>query len=61
MLIQSDPDLFLLAGAQIYQLFEKDLMSTCKRSVETNFNFIGKILSDEHFNLKRYSIEKEVI
>ena len=31
---------FLLAGAQTCQLFENDLMATCKRSKETNSDFI---------------------
>ena len=50
---------FLLAGAQTCQLFENDLMATNKRSKETNSDFIARIWSA--FNLKRYSIEREVI
>ena len=52
---------FLLAGAQTCQLFENDLMATHKRSKETNSYFIARIWSAEHFNFKRYSIEREVI
>ena len=32
----------LLAGAQACQLFENDLMATCKRSKETNPSFIAR-------------------
>ena len=53
--------IFLLASALACQLFENDLMATRKRSKETNSNFIARILSDEHFNFKRYSIEREII
>ena len=42
-------------------VFENDLMATRKWSKETKFNFIGRIWSAEHFNFKRYSIEREVI
>ena len=52
---------YILAGAHVCQLFENDLMATCKRSIETNLNFIARIRSPEHFNLKRYFIEREVI
>ena len=52
---------FLLAGAQTCQLFENELMATCKRSKETKSNFIVRILPAEHFNFKRYLIEREVI
>ena len=52
---------FLLAGGQACQLFENDLMATCKRSKETNLNFIAMSWSAEHFNFKRYLIEREVI
>ena len=52
---------FLLADAQACQLFENDLMDTCKRSKETNCNFIARIWSAEHFNFKCYLIEREVI
>ena len=52
---------FLLAGVQTCQLFENDLMATSKRSKETNSDFIARILSAEHSNFKRYSIEREVI
>ena len=48
----------LLASAQICQLFENELMSTLKRSKETNYDFIGRIRSAELFNFKRYSIER---
>ena len=34
---------FLLAGAHACQLFENDLMATCKRYKETNLNFIASI------------------
>ena len=34
---------FLLAGAQTRQLFENDLMATCKRSKESNSDFIARI------------------
>ena len=51
----------LLAGAQTRQLFENDLMATCKRSKETNSDLIARIRSAEHFNLKCFSIEREVI
>ena len=54
-------NLFLLAGAQTCQLFENDLMATCKRPKETKCNFLARIWSAEHFNFKRYSIESEVI
>ena len=33
----------LLAGAQTCQLFENDLKVTCKRSKETNSDFIARI------------------
>ena len=52
---------FLLAGSQICQLFENDLMTTRKWSKETKSDFIVRIWSAEHFNFKRYSIEREVI
>ena len=52
---------FLLTGAQTCQLFENDLMATHKRSKETNSDIIARISSAEHFNFKRYSIEREVI
>ena len=52
---------FLLAGVHPCQLFENDLLATCKRSKETNFTFIARIWSAEHFNFKRYLIEREVI
>ena len=48
----------LLASAQICQLFENELMSTLKRSKETNYDFIAMIRSAEHFNFKRNSIER---
>ena len=41
--------------------FENDLMTTRKRSKETNSDFIARIRSAEHFNFKRFSIEREVI
>ena len=34
---------FLLAGAKTCQLFKCDLMATCKRSKETNSDFIVRI------------------
>ena len=34
---------FLLADAHACQLFENDLMATCKRSKVTNWNFIARI------------------
>ena len=34
---------FLSAGAQTPQLFENDQMATCKRSKETNSNFIARV------------------
>ena len=34
---------FLLAGVQTCQLFENDLMATCKRSKETNSDFKVRI------------------
>ena len=43
------------------QLFENDLMATCKKSKETNLNFVASICSAEHFNFKSYLIELEVI
>ena len=52
---------FLLAGAQTCELFENDLMGTSNRSKETNYDFVVKIRSAQHFNFKRYSIEREVI
>ena len=48
----------LLASAQICQLFENELMSTLKRLKETNYDFTARIRSAEHFNFKRYSIER---
>ena len=36
---------FLLAGAHACQLFENDLMATCKRSKEMQWNFIVRIRS----------------
>ena len=51
----------LLAGAQACQLFWNDLVANWKRSKETNLNFIARIWSAEHFNFKRYLIEREVI
>ena len=42
-------------------MFENDLMATRKLSKETKSNFIVRIWSAEHFNFKRYSIEREVI
>ena len=36
-------------------------MATCKKSKETNSNFIGRVWSAEHFNFKHYLIEREVI
>ena len=52
---------FLSAGAQTCQLFENDLMATHKRSKEINSDFIARIWPAEHFNFKRYSIEREFI
>ena len=52
---------FLLAVVHACQLFENDLMATCKRSKETNLNFIARFWSAQHFNFKCYSIEKEVL
>ena len=52
---------FLLAGAHACQLFENDLMATCNRSKETHLKFRARIWSAEHFNFKRYLIEREVI
>ena len=52
---------FLLAGVQTCKLFENYQMDTCKRSKETNSDFIARIRSAEHFNFKRYSIAREVI
>ena len=51
----------VLADAQACHLFENDLMATCKRSKETNSNIIARIGFAEHFNSKRYLIEREVI
>ena len=34
---------FNIEGAHACQLFENDLMATCKRSKETNLNFIARI------------------
>ena len=51
----------LLASAQSCQLFENDLMAIHKRSKETNYDFIARIWSAKHLNIKRYSIEREVI
>ena len=48
---------FLLASAQTCQLFVNDLMATPKRTNETNSNFIARIYSALHFNLKHYLIE----
>ena len=42
-------------------VFENDLMATRKRSKETNSDFKARIWSAEHFNFKRYTIEREVI
>ena len=52
---------FLLAGAQTCQLFGNDLIATDKRSKEPNSDFIAGIGSAEHFNFKRYLIQREVI
>ena len=52
---------FYLAGSQTCQLLENELMATRKWSKETKSDFIVRIWSAEHFNLKRYSIEREVI
>ena len=52
---------FKLSGSQTCQLFENDQMATRKWSKETKSNFVVRILSAEHFNFKRYSIEREVI
>ena len=52
---------FLFASAQTCQLFENDLMATRKRSKETNYDFIARWWSAEHFDFKHYSIEREVI
>ena len=51
---------FLLASAQTCQMFENDL-ATRKTSKETNYDLIARIRSAEHFNFKRYSIEREVL
>ena len=40
---------------------ENDLMATHKWSRETKSDFIVRLRSAEHFNFKRYSIEREVI
>ena len=50
-----------MAGLQTCQLFENDLMATRKWSKETKSNFIVRILSVEHIDFKRFSIEKEII
>ena len=42
-------------------MFENDLMATRKWSKETKSDFLVRIWSAEHFNFKRYSIEREVI
>ena len=52
---------FYLAGSQTCQLFENNLMATHKWSKETKSDFIVRIWYAEHFNFKRYSIEREVI
>ena len=39
-------------------IVENELMSILKRLKETNYDFIGRIRSAEHFNFKRYSIER---
>ena len=52
---------FLLAGVKSCQLFESDLRATRKRAKQTHSDFIVRISSAEHFNFKRYSIEREVI
>ena len=51
----------LSASAQTCQLFENELMATLKRSKETNYDFIARIRFADHFNFKRYSMEREVI
>ena len=52
---------FKLAGSQTCQLFENDLMATGKWPEITKTDFIMRIWSAEHFNFKRYLIEREVI
>ena len=52
---------FELAGSQTCQLLENYLMATRKWSKETKSDFIVRIWSAEHFNFKRYWIEREVI
>ena len=52
---------FLLASAQTFPLFENDLMDTCKRSKELNYDFTVRIWSAEHFNFKRLSVKRELI
>ena len=52
---------FYLAGSQTCQLFENELMATRKWSKETQSDCIVKIWYAEHFDFKRYSIEREVI
>ena len=39
-------------------IVENELMSILKRAKETNYDFIARIRSAEHFNFKRYSIER---
>ena len=52
---------FLLGSAHTYYLFENELMDICKRSKETNSDFICRIESAERLNFKHYSIERELI
>ena len=42
-------------------MFENELMATRRWSKETKSDFIVRIWSADHFNFKRYSIEREVI
>ena len=42
-------------------VLQNHLMATRKGSKETNSDFIVRICSAEHFNFKRFLIEREVI
>ena len=52
-----------LFNSQTCQLFENDLMATRKGGgqKETKSDFLVWIWSAEHFNFKRYLVEREVI
>ena len=48
---------FLLAVVQSYQLFEDNLMATCKSPTKKQSNFIARFRSAEHFDFKRFHLK----